>query len=123
MVILKPRKLELQVLEVLWTCGALSIREVRERLPEQDRPTYEVVRSIVGRLQSRKAVRRARKVSKTVIFEAVASRDAMRNTVIDDFADLFAGEMQAVFTRLLQTGRCTADDLHAVEQAACRKAG
>jgi predicted transcriptional regulator len=122
MVTPKHRKLEIQVLEVLWNSGASSAREVRERLPEGDRPTYETVRSIITRLQSKKVVRRVRQVSKTQIFEAVASREATRDSLIDDFADLFAGEMQAVFRRLVQTGRLTADDLHAAEMLAAGQA-
>jgi BlaI family penicillinase repressor len=118
----KQRKLELQVWDVLWNNGALSIREVRERLPEADRPAYESVRAMIIRLQTKKVVRRVRKVGQSQIFEAVASRDAMRDSLIDDFADLFAGEMQVVFSRLVQTGRLTADDLQAVEQLAAGQA-
>ena len=118
MVIPKHRKLELQILEVLWSNGALSMREVCERFPEKDRPAYETIRSIIYRLQSKKVVRRVRKVSNSQIFEAVVARDSVHDGLIDDFADLFAGEMQQVFARLMRTGRLTADDLHAAERLA-----
>ena len=118
MLIPKHRKLELQVLEVLWNHGPLSMREVHERLPERDSTTEYIVRSTITRLQMRKAVRRARQVSNIQIFEAVASRDAVRDRIVDDFADVFAGQMQAVISRLVQTGRLTSEDLHAVEQLA-----
>lgn len=116
MVIPKHRKLEIQVLEALWSGGPLSMREVQERLPEDQRPSYETVRSVIYRLQSKKVIRRVRKVSNTQIFEAVAARSAVRDSLIDDFAEMFAGEMQMVFTRLVRTGRLTADDLQGAEQ-------
>lgn len=115
MVIPQPRKLELQVMEVLWTCGPLSIRDVQERLSGET-TTYETVRSVIYRLQSKKVIRRVRKVSNTQIFEASASRSAVRENLIDDFADMFAGEMQAVFARLARTGRLTMSDLETAGQ-------
>jgi BlaI family penicillinase repressor len=82
------------------------------------RPSYETVRAVIYRLQAKKIVRRVRRVGNTQFFEAVASREAVRDSLIDDFADMFAGEMQAVFSRLVQTGRLTPDDMDAVERPA-----
>ncbi len=111
MVIPKHRKLQWRVMEVLWTRGALSAREVQETFPENDRPSYDSVRSIIDQLRQKKAIRQVRKVSKSQIFEAAVSRDAMRADLIDDFGDLVAGDMGSVFARLVQTGRLTLDDL------------
>lgn len=122
MVIPKQRKLELRVLEALWSGGAMSMREVQERIPEADRPSYETVRSIVYRLQSKKAIRRVRKVSTSQIFEAVVTRDTVHGVLIDDFADMFAGDLRQVFARLVDTGRLTIDDLHDAEQRVARAA-
>jgi BlaI family transcriptional regulator, penicillinase repressor len=54
----KPRltKLELQIMEVFWTGGETSIREIQEAFPEKSRPASTTVQTIVYRLESRKAL-------------------------------------------------------------------
>jgi predicted transcriptional regulator len=118
MAIPKHRKLELQVLEVLWAGGELSMREVLERLPPENRPGYTTVRGVMYRLQERKTIRRIRKVSSVQIFEAAVSRNAVCDGLIDDFAELFGGDMRQVFARLIHTGRLTMSDLQDAEKLA-----
>ena len=55
----KLTKLELQILEVLWTHGKASIREIQESFPEP-RPAYTTIQTTVYRLEKKKAVRRVR---------------------------------------------------------------
>jgi predicted transcriptional regulator len=116
MVIPKHRKLEFQVLEVLWAGGPLSMRDIMDRLPLENRPPDKTVCAVIYRLQARKTIVRVRKVGHAQIFEAAVARSAVHEDLIDDFADLFAGEMQAVFLRLARTGRLTLADLHNAEQ-------
>ena len=66
-------KLDLQIMEALWSGGALSIREIQEAFPERGRPAYTTVQTIVYRLEAKKAVRRAKKIGNAHIFEAVIS--------------------------------------------------
>ena len=72
----KLSKLELQIMEALWTRGACSIREIQEAFPEIDRPAYTTVQPTVYRMEGKKALRRVKKISNAHIFEAVVSRDA-----------------------------------------------
>jgi predicted transcriptional regulator len=116
MVIPKHRKLEFQVLEALWAGGPLSMRDIIDRLPLENRPPSKTVCAVIYRLQSRGTILRVRKVSHAQIFEAAVTRSAVHDALIDDFAELLAGEMQAVFLRLVRTGRLTLDDLHTAEQ-------
>ncbi|HWF04649.1 MAG TPA: BlaI/MecI/CopY family transcriptional regulator, partial [Candidatus Angelobacter sp.] len=41
----KLTKLELQIMEALWSLGASSIREIQEAFPERDRPAYTTVQT------------------------------------------------------------------------------
>ena len=36
----KLSRLELQIMEALWTHGPLAVREVQEQFPEDGRPAY-----------------------------------------------------------------------------------
>ena len=55
-------KLELQIMETLWSRGALSVREIQEGFAEADRPAYTTVQTMVYRLESKKAIRRVKKI-------------------------------------------------------------
>jgi predicted transcriptional regulator len=57
----KPTRLELELLNALWKLGAGSIREIQESLPEESRPEYTTVQTIIYRLEEKGAVRRAKK--------------------------------------------------------------
>ncbi len=53
----KLTKLELQIMEALWTQGQASIRDIQETFPEKHRPAYTTVQTTVYRLEAKKAVR------------------------------------------------------------------
>ena len=107
----KLTKLELQIMEALWSRGALSIREIQEAFPEKNRPAYSTVQTTVYRLEGKRALRRVKKISNAHIFEAVVSRDAARGKLIDDLLSLFGGRTQPVMAHLVESGKLTLDDV------------
>ena len=58
----KLTKLELQIMEALWSRGTCSIREIQESFPEENRPAYTTIQTTVYRMEGKKAVRRVRKI-------------------------------------------------------------
>ena len=113
----KLTKLELQIMEALWNRGALSIREIQEAFPTRDRPAYTTVQTTVYRLEIKKALQRVKKISNAHIFEAVVSRNAAQNRLIDELLGLFGGRTQPVMSHLVESGRLTLDDVHEAEKA------
>jgi BlaI family penicillinase repressor len=118
----KLTKLELHIMEALWSKGACSIREIQQAFPERDRPAYTTIQTTVYRLEGKKAVRRAKKISNAHIFEAVVSRDAAQGRLIDDLLGLFGGRTQPVMAHLIESGKLTLDDVKDAEQALKRLA-
>jgi predicted transcriptional regulator len=118
----KLTKLEMQVMDALWTRGALCIRDIQETFPERKRPIYSTVQTIVYRLEAKKAVRRVRKIGNAHIFEAVLSRDAARGRWIDELLALFGGRAQPVMTHRVESGKLTLDDVQHVEELLRRMA-
>jgi|HubBroStandDraft_4_1064222.scaffolds.fasta_scaffold563555_1 BlaI family penicillinase repressor len=112
----RPSKTELRILEVLWTRGASSIREIQESFAEKSRPAYTTVQTLVYRLETKKALRRVKKPGSVNLFEAVISRQAAQRNFIDDFLGLFGGQMQPMMTQLIETGKLTLEDIQAAEK-------
>ena len=109
-------KLELQIMEALWTSGPLAIRDIQESFPQKGRPAYTTVQTMVYRLETKKALRRARKIGNAHIFEAVLSRDTAQRRLVDEFLSLFGGRMQPVMAHLIEAGNLTPKDVADAER-------
>jgi predicted transcriptional regulator len=113
----KLSKLELQIMEALWTRGICSIREIQEAFPEPGRPAYTTIQTTVYRMEGKEALRRVKKISNAHMFEAVVSRDAAQRKLIDDLLSLFGGRTQPVMAHLIESGKLTLDDVDQARKA------
>jgi predicted transcriptional regulator len=112
----KLTPLELQIMDALWTLGPSAVREVQERFPEESRPAYTTVQTVMYRLETKKVARRVRKIGNAHIFEATVSRAMVQRRQVDDFLGLFGGQAQPMMAHLIQMGRLTLDDVRAAER-------
>ena len=113
----KLTRLELRIMETLWTKGASSIRELLEAFPEDERLAYTTVQTVVYRLEAKKAVRRSSRVSNAHVFEALVSRTSAQHRMIDDLVALFGGRRLPIVTHLLESGRLTPEELREARKA------
>jgi len=112
----KLSKLELQIMEFLWTSGPSAIREIQESFGLKNRPAYTTVQTMVYRLEVKKALRRSRKIGNAHIFEALISRDAAKARLVDEFLSLFGGRMQPVMAQLIEAGNLSPKDVADAER-------
>ena len=111
----KLTKLEMEIMDAVWTLGQASVREVQEQLPERKRPAYTTVQTIIYRLEEKGAVRRVKKIGNAHIFEAVITRKAAHGRLIDDLLHVFGGSPRLLVAQLVETGQVTLDDLKELE--------
>jgi len=112
----KLTKLEMRIMETLWTRGEASIREIQESFAEKKRPAYTTIQTVVYRLEGKKAVRRVKKVGNFHVFEAAVSRDVAQRRLIDDLLALFGGRTQPVMAHLIESGKLTLADVKEAER-------
>jgi predicted transcriptional regulator len=114
----EPRisRFELQLLEKLWDLGPCSVREVQESLPEEDRPAYTTVQTMIYRLEEKGAVCRVKKIGNAHVFEAVLTRQAVHHRLIGDLLSLFGGSAAPVMSHLVETGKLTLADVKELEK-------
>jgi BlaI family transcriptional regulator, penicillinase repressor len=110
-------KPELQILDVLWTRGACSIREIHDALPAKGKPAFTTVQTVVYRLEKKRALRCVKRISKANIVAATISRDEAHTTLVDELLALFGGRPKPVMARLVESGRLTLDDIKEAEDA------
>ena len=112
----KLSKLEMQIMDVLWSVGPSAIRDIQESFGLKNRPAYTTVQTMVYRLEVKKALRRARKIGNAHIFEAVISRDAAKARLVDEFLSIFGGRMQPVMAHLIEAGNLSPNDVADAEK-------
>jgi BlaI family penicillinase repressor len=109
-------KLEMQIMETLWTRGEASIREMQEAFPAKKRPGYTTVQTMVYRLEAKKVVRRVRKLGNFHIFAAAVSREAAQRKLVDDLLAIFGGDSRPVVAHLIGAGKLTLEDVQHAEK-------
>src|SRR5580693_2637889 len=107
----KLTKLELQIMEIFWSRGACSIREVQEAFPTRGRPAYTTIQTTVYRLERKKALKLTKRIGKANIFEAAISRDDAQRGLIDELMALFGGRARFVMAHLIESGQLTREDV------------
>src|ERR1700704_1114425 len=113
----KLTKLELQIMEALWSRGPCSVREIQESFPAKKRPAYTTVQTTVYRLEVKKALRRVKKIATALIFEAAERR------LIDDLLGLFGGRSRPIMAHLVESGTLTLEDVREAEKALLKSVG
>src|SRR5215813_6442847 len=119
----KLSKLELQIMEALWSRGACSVREIQETFPARKRPAYTTVQTMVYRLEVKKALRRVKKIATANIFEAAVSREAAQRRLVDELLDLFGGRSRPIMAHLIESGSLTLEDVRDAERTLLKLAG
>jgi len=119
----KLTRLEHRIMDALWVHGDSSVREIKEALPEKDRPAYTTVQTIVYRLEAKKAVRRVKKIGNAHIFAAAISRNSAQRRLVDELLGFFGGRTQPVMAHLIESGRLSLEDVKEAEKTLRRLAG
>ena len=112
----KLTKLELRIMETLWTRGESSIREIQEAFPEKGRPAYTTIQTTMYRMEAKNILRRVKKVGNFHVFEATISRNAAQRRLVDDLLALFGGRTQPVMAHLIESGKLTLEDVKEAEK-------
>jgi BlaI family transcriptional regulator, penicillinase repressor len=109
-------KLEYRIMDILWSKGDCSIREILEGFPARNRPAYTTVQTIVYRLEEKKSVRRVKKVGNFHIFSPAVSRDFAQRRLVDDLLDMFGGLSLPLMAHLIESGKVSRQDVSEAEK-------
>lgn len=109
-------KLEIQIMETLWSRGEASIREMQEAFPKNKRPGYTSVQTMVYRMEAKKLVRRVRKVGNFHMFAAMVTREATQRRLVEDLLAMFGGQSRPVVAHLIGAGKLTLEDVEYAER-------
>ena len=116
----EPRlsKAEVRILEQFWKLGTASVREVLDRLPDDERVAYTTVQTLVYRLEEKGALRKVKKIGNAQLFQPAMDQNQYRSRIVRDLLDLFGGSPRLLVSNLLENGTITLRDLKALQSTA-----
>ena len=109
-------KLEFQIMEILWSGGDLSIREIQEQFPGKRVPAYTTIQTTVYRMEAKEIVRRVKKVGNFHLFAAAISRGEAQRGIVNDLLSYFGGRSQPVMAHLIESGKLSLEDVKDAER-------
>ena len=110
-------RLELRIMQTLWSKGPCSIRTLLETFPRQERLAYTTVQTVVNRLETKGAIRRVDKISNAHVFEAAISQASAQHRMLDELVAWFGGKPLPIMTHLIESGRLTEDEIREARKA------
>ena len=109
-------KLEFQIMEILWSGGDLSIREIQEQFPGKRVPAYTTIQTTVYRMEAKEIVRRVKKVGNFHLFAAAITRGEAQRGIVNDLLSYFGGRSQPVMAHLIESGKLSLEDVKDAER-------
>src|SRR5882724_11517326 len=112
----RPTKLELTILRVLWDAGPRSVRDIDEILNES-RPTgYTTVLKMLQIMTEKGLVERDETVRPQIYRARYSQQQTQRHLVSDLMQRAFGGSVKALVMQALASRKSSAKDLEAIEK-------
>ncbi|HEY7392924.1 MAG TPA: BlaI/MecI/CopY family transcriptional regulator [Bryobacteraceae bacterium] len=106
-----PTDAELEILQVLWTRGASTVRDVFEELKQAKPVGYTTVLKLM-QIMAEKGLVRRNEEQRTHVYQAMAPRESTERQIVGDLLDrAFGGSAAQLVMRALSTKRATAAEI------------
>lgn len=114
--IIKPTDSELEILNVLWTRGACTVRDVHEELLKTKEAGYTTTLKLMQIMHEKGLVER-NATSKTHIYKAVATQKQAQKTALDKIiSTVFKGSTADLVIQALGNHRASSDEIDAIKK-------
>jgi len=114
--IVRPTKLELSILKVLWESGPLSVREIQNILDARKPTGYTTVLKMVQIMTEQGLVERDESV-RPQIYRARYSQEQTQRHLVRDLLDrAFGGSVKALVMQALASKKSSAKEIEAIEK-------
>ncbi len=112
----RPTEGELEILQVLWTRGPATVRQVYEDLAQTKPVGYTTVLKLM-QIMHEKGLVRVNKRQRAHVYEAKVRQDHTQCTIVGEILDrVFAGSAARLVMRALQVKRATPEELAEIRQ-------
>ena len=113
---IKPTESELEILQVLWTNGHASVRDVHEKLAETKDVGYTTTLKLMQIMHEKGLVKRDDSI-KTHIYQAAVSREKTQKHLVSKMVDgLFGGSPTQLVLQALGNHKASSRELEEIQE-------
>jgi BlaI family penicillinase repressor len=113
---IRPTKLELSILRVLWDAGPRSVREIHAVLNESKATGYTTVLKMLQIMTEKGLVERDETVRPQIYRPRLSQEQTQRGLLHDLIQRAYGGSVKSLVMHALGTRKSTAKDLKAIEK-------
>ena len=113
---IRPTKLELAILKVLWEVGPRSVRDIQGILNESKPTGYTTVLKMLQIMTEKGLVERDETVRPQIYRAKYSQEQTQRHLLSDLLQRAFGGSVKALVMQALATKKSSAKDLEAIEK-------
>jgi predicted transcriptional regulator len=104
-------EVEQRLMEIVWAAGPVTVGQVVDAIPEDERPAYNTVQTMMKILE-RKCYVKHRAEGRAFVYEAIVDRDAAARTALSQVVQrFFGGSPRALALNLIQGDHLSDDEL------------
>ncbi|QDU07478.1 BlaI/MecI/CopY family transcriptional regulator [Gimesia aquarii] len=112
----QPTEVELQILNVLWEDGPLSVRDVHETLLEERETGYSTTLKMMQVMLEKGLLIRDESV-RPQLYQAAQPREETQLQMLDGLAQrVFQGSAMRLVMRMVSSGRLSVDELEEIQR-------
>lgn len=109
-------RLELRIMNVVWSRGKATVHEVRDELSKGRKPAYSTILTMMRKLEA-KGYLKHEVDDRTYIYAPAISRQVVRHSLLGDLVDrLFEGSSSLLLTSLVEQNRITDRELLEIQK-------
>ncbi len=112
----RPTKLELSILKVLWDAGPRSVREIQNILNETKPTGYTTVLKMLQIMTDKGLVDRDESVRPQIYRAKYSQEKTQRQLLTDLIQRAYGGSVKALVMQALSTRKSSAEELKAIEK-------
>jgi BlaI family transcriptional regulator, penicillinase repressor len=99
---MKLSEFEIDVMQILWSKQESTAPEVHAEIALTKDVTYSTVKTIIDRLEKKKAIARVKQVGRTIIYGPVLTKDKLQTPLLKSFINrVFGGDKRPLFNHLM----------------------
>ena len=109
-------EVEQRLMEIVSAAGPVTVGQVVDAIPEDERPAYNTVQTMMKILE-RKGYVRHRAEGRAFVYQAIVDRDAAARTALSHVVQrFFGGSPRELALNLIQGDHLTGDELDELER-------
>ena len=113
---------ELQIMNVVWDRGRVTVRDVYEELRRRRQVAYTTVMTMMNILDQKGFLKRIPGEDRAFVYEPARSRQTVMRATVKEFIDrVFGGSANPLMLHLIEDKHLTASDLDELRRAIRRK--